>query len=159
MWNGFIWLRIVFNGGFLWTRYWNYGLHKRKGIPWIAEGLCFVELVNLLLVRHIISEFPWKLDWKSRIWHMLYWVTRIAVFTHYFFAYHYWPVARQTNTWLDHLVDYIIIHTKQYKLLFLFYFVICYSHYYYSLAFHFILLQYVHCAVSVIGAVAVDLAH
>jgi hypothetical protein len=33
----FIWLRTQTSGGLLWTRQWTFGLHKRRGISWLAE--------------------------------------------------------------------------------------------------------------------------
>jgi hypothetical protein len=57
MWTGFIWLRIGTSGGILWTRWWKFGLHKRRGISWLAkwllvslEGLCSMELVSYLVI-------------------------------------------------------------------------------------------------------------
>jgi hypothetical protein len=39
VWPGFIWLRISSRVSLLWTRLWNFGLHKRRGISWLPERL------------------------------------------------------------------------------------------------------------------------
>jgi hypothetical protein len=40
-WAGvdWIWLRIGTDGGLLWMRQWTSGLHKTRGISWLAEDL------------------------------------------------------------------------------------------------------------------------
>jgi hypothetical protein len=37
VWIGFIWLRIISNGGLLWTQQLNLGFHYRRGISRLAE--------------------------------------------------------------------------------------------------------------------------
>jgi hypothetical protein len=51
--TGFIWLRTGTSGALSWTRYWNFGCHKRRVISWQAEwllafedGICTTELVT-----------------------------------------------------------------------------------------------------------------
>jgi hypothetical protein len=53
LWSGFIWPRIGSRGELLWTRWWTFAFHKRRGISWLAEwllasqeGPCFTEFVN-----------------------------------------------------------------------------------------------------------------
>jgi hypothetical protein len=62
-WSGSIFLRIGTCGGLLWMRWLTFGLHKMRGISWVAEdlfasqgGLCSMELLllsssSLLLFR------------------------------------------------------------------------------------------------------------
>ena len=38
-WTGLIWLRTGTGDGLLWTRWWNFGLHKMQGSSWLAEKL------------------------------------------------------------------------------------------------------------------------
>ena len=38
VWTGSNWLRIGTGGENLWMRYWTYGFHKMRGIPWLAES-------------------------------------------------------------------------------------------------------------------------
>jgi hypothetical protein len=54
-WTGSIWLRIGTGGGLLWIQWWTFGLHKMRGISWVAEGvlasqegLCSMEWVIIL---------------------------------------------------------------------------------------------------------------
>jgi hypothetical protein len=65
-WTRFIWLRIGSNGESFWTRWWNLGLHKRRGIYWLAEwllasqeGLYFMELVSISVHRILTSVYFW----------------------------------------------------------------------------------------------------
>jgi len=39
IWSGLIWLRTRTSCGRLWTGEWTFGLHKMRGIFWLAEGL------------------------------------------------------------------------------------------------------------------------
>jgi hypothetical protein len=49
-WTGSFWLRIGTGGGLLWIRWWTFGFHKMREIPWLnedllasQEGLCFMD--------------------------------------------------------------------------------------------------------------------
>jgi hypothetical protein len=49
--TGFSWLRIGFNGGFLWTRWWTFGLHKEIRIfltIWVTISFAYRDQVNEL---------------------------------------------------------------------------------------------------------------
>ena len=37
VWAGLIWLRMVINGGLLWTQLWTYRYNKMIEISWLAE--------------------------------------------------------------------------------------------------------------------------
>jgi hypothetical protein len=43
VWTGLIWLRIGTNGRLLWSRQWNFGLHKLLGSLWVAAKLAATE--------------------------------------------------------------------------------------------------------------------
>jgi hypothetical protein len=47
MWTGVIWLRTEYNGELLWTQFWTFGFHKRRGISCLAERLLASQLRSL----------------------------------------------------------------------------------------------------------------
>jgi hypothetical protein len=54
VWIEFIWLGIGSDVGLLWTRYWTFGFHKRRGISWPVERLLTFQkrLSTIELISH-----------------------------------------------------------------------------------------------------------
>jgi len=74
LWTGCIWLRIGISGRLLWTRWWTFGLHTRRGISWLAERLlasqgelCSVELIYSVCPCDCTSSDKFWMNWRISI--------------------------------------------------------------------------------------------
>ena len=61
-WIWLIWIRIRAVGGSLWMRWWTFGFHKMRGIPWLAEDLLASQEGLCCMEFHwcVISEYLWQ---------------------------------------------------------------------------------------------------
>ena len=72
-WTGFIWYRTETDDGLLWMRWWTFGFHNIRGIPWVAEGLlasqegfCSMESVSHSCIVQAVCR--WKYKKHVSIW-------------------------------------------------------------------------------------------